>query len=186
MSTHHQMIKFPKRNFRSGSTSASVIGMAAVMAVFAGASAAQAAGPAPVKLGKAGFFTILSEAGIMDVSASAVTGNVGASPITGAADHLSCSEVTGHVLSVDAAGPAPCSRAKAAQLSVAVGAMNTAYADAAGRTPDVIGLGQGNIGGMTLAPGTYQWASSLMIPSNVTLLGSRKDVWMSPRPRKSS
>ena len=140
--------------------------------------AALAAGPKPVDLGRAKFFVILSEAGIADVAASAVTGNVGTSPITGAADHLSCSEVTGHVLSVDAAGPAPCSKAKAAPLGLAIGAMQTAYTDAASRTPDVSELGAGQIGGLTIPPGTYHWSSDVGITSNVTLMGHAKDVWI--------
>ncbi len=52
---------------------------------------------APVILGSAAGFVILSKSGITDVPASEITGNVGTSPITGAADHLSCAEVTGKV-----------------------------------------------------------------------------------------
>ena len=137
-----------------------------------------AAGPAPVKLGSAKYFVILTETGVADVAASAVTGNVGTSPITGAADLLSCAEVTGHVLSVDAAGPQPCSHAKAASLTRSIGAMETAYTDAAGRTPDVNELGGGNIGGLTITPGTYKWTTDVLIGSNVTLMGGRKDVWI--------
>jgi hypothetical protein len=142
------------------------------------AQTAAAAGPAPVSLGIAKYFVILSETGIADVSASAITGNVGTSPITGAADHLTCTEVTGHVLSVDAAGPAPCSKASASALTRSIGAMETAYTDAAGRTPDVNELGAGNIGGLTIAPGTYKWTSDVLIGSNVTLSGGPKDVWI--------
>ncbi|HAT32520.1 MAG TPA: hypothetical protein DCW29_17220 [Janthinobacterium sp.] len=40
---------------------------------------------APVALGKAGTFAILSKTGVTDVYASAINGDVGASPITGAA-----------------------------------------------------------------------------------------------------
>jgi hypothetical protein len=139
---------------------------------------ALAAGPAPVALGDAGFFVILSKAGIADVQASAVVGNIGVSPITGAADHLTCTEVTGHVFSVDAAGPAPCNVVKAAVLTRAIGAMKTAYNDAAGRTPDVTELGAGNIGGLTLKPGTYQWSSGLLIPTNLKLSGTARDTWI--------
>jgi hypothetical protein len=141
-------------------------------------SPALAAGPSPVKLGNAAFFTILSETGITDVYASAVTGNVGTSPITGAANHLSCNEVTGRIFSVDAAGPSPCSVAKASVLTKSVGAVTTAYNDAAGRTPDVTELGAGNIGGLTITPGTYSWSSNVLIPANITLLGKAKDVWI--------
>ena len=151
-----------------------LVGLVAISSGFA----AHAAGPAPGRLGNAKFFVIRSEAGIADVAASAVTGNMGTSPITGAADHLSCTEVTGRVMSVDAAGPAPCSVAKPAVLGRAIGAMQTAYTDAAGRTPDVNELGAGQIGGLTLPPGTYHWSSSVSISSNVTLKGRAKDVWI--------
>src|ERR1700731_3106326 len=80
-----------------------------------------------VRLEHAVKFAILSESGITDVSASAITGRVGTSPITGAADLLSCAEVTGEVFSVDADGPAPCSIMNPALLGIAVGSMETAY-----------------------------------------------------------
>ena len=61
---------------------------------------------APVQLGAAGTFAILTKSGITDVFESAINGDVGASPITGAAIGLTCGEVkTGKVYSVDAAGP---------------------------------------------------------------------------------
>jgi hypothetical protein len=112
--------------------------------------AAHAAGPAPVNLGAAARFAILSKSGITDVPTSAVTGRVGTSPITGAADHLSCAEVTGWIFSVDAAGPAP----------------------------NVTGLGAGNIGGLTIGPGVYKWGTGVLIPSDVTLQGSTTDTWI--------
>jgi hypothetical protein len=56
--------------------------------------------------------------------------------------------------------------------------MTTAYNDAASRTPDITELGAGNIGGMTLPPGTYSWSSSLLIPAHITLQGKAKDVWI--------
>lgn len=149
-------------------------GAAAFCAALIYASPALAAGPSPVKLGQAGFFVILSASGIQDVYASAVKGNVGVSPITGAANHLTCTEVTGRVFSVDAAGPAPCSKAKPALLLKAIGAMTTAYNDAASRTPDTVELGAGNIGGLTIAPGTYNWSSNVIIPSDVTLHGKAR------------
>ena len=56
--------------------------------------------------------------------------------------------------------------------------MGTAYADAASRTPGVTELGAGNIGGLTITPGTYSWSSSVLIPASVTLQGTSKDVWI--------
>jgi len=63
--------------------------------------------PQGVNLGVAGNFEILSESGITDVYKSTITGDVGSSPITGAAILVTCSEVTGTIFSVDAAGPLP-------------------------------------------------------------------------------
>src|ERR1017187_2984005 len=77
----------------------------------------------PVNLGKAGTFVILSKTGITDVPASAVKGDVGTSPITGAALLLKCTEVTGTVYTVDAAGPLPCRVTDATLLTAAIGDM---------------------------------------------------------------
>jgi Ice-binding-like len=132
----------------------------------------------PVNLGKAGTFVILTKTGITDVYASAVTGDVGVSPITGAALLLTCTEVTGTVYSADAAGPA-CKVTDATLLTGAVGDMQFAYTDAAGRTsPDFTELGAGEIGGKTLGPGLYKWATGVKITTDVTLSGGPTDVWI--------
>jgi hypothetical protein len=133
---------------------------------------------AMVDFGGAGYFVILSQSGITDVPASAVTGNVGTSPITGAADHLSCAEVTGKIYSVDNAGPPPCSIKAPNKLTNAVNDMHTAYTDAAGRQANVTELGAGNIGGLTLAPGVYSWSTDVTIPSDVALRGGSHSVWI--------
>lgn len=133
----------------------------------------------PVYLGVAGAFTLLSKSGITDVYPSAITGDVGSSPITGAAILLRCSEVKGVVYSVNAKGPLPCRVTNAQRLTTAVGNMQTAYNDAAGRIhPNFFNLGAGNIGGRTLRPGLYKWTSALLIPTNVTISGSSTDVWI--------
>lgn len=145
----------------------------------AGSAFAAGPGPSPVNLRSAGDFVILTKSGITDVPASAVTGDVGTSPITGAADLLKCTEVTGMVVSVDAAGPAPCSMKNPTRLTTAVLDMQTAYTDAAGRpNPDVTELGRGTIGGLTLAPGLYKWGTSVNIPTDLTLSGGSNDVWI--------
>ena len=132
-----------------------------------------------VNLGVAGNFEILSESGITDVYKSTITGDVGSSPITGAAILVTCSEVTGTIYSVDAAGPLPCVVTNASMLTTAVGDMVTAYNDAAGRiNPDFTELGAGDIGGKTLIPGLYNWTSSLIIPTDVTIAGGPNDVWI--------
>lgn len=134
---------------------------------------------AGVNLGLAGSFTILSKSGITDVFPSVITGDVGSSPITGAAILLSCTEVAGTIYSVNAAGPLPCRVTNASRLTTAVGNMQTAYTDAAGRSnPNFLNLGAGNIGGKTLKPGLYKFTTGVTIPTNVTISGSSSDVWI--------
>jgi hypothetical protein len=137
-------------------------------------------GQAPVVLGAAGSFAILSKSGITDVFASVINGDVGASPITGAAIGLTCGEVkTGTIYSVDAAGPLPCAVNNATLLRSAVGDMELAYTNAQGRTsPGFTELGAGEIGGLTLAPGLYKWGTGVLVSKDVTLSGGQNDVWI--------
>ncbi len=138
-----------------------------------------ALGMAPVDLGTAGKFAILSKSGITNVYPSVVTGNIGSSPITGAAILLTCTEVSGTIYSVDAAGPLPCRVTNASRLTTAVGDMELAYTDAAGRTgPDFLNLGAGTIGGLTLTPGLYKWTSNVLIPTDITISGNATDVFI--------
>ena len=145
------------------------------------ASAAQG----PVDLGTAGHFAILSKSGISTVPPSAVTGNLGVSPIDSSAitgfsltldssgQFSTSAQVTGQVFGPDYASPTP------VNLTTAVGDMQTAYTDAAGRTlPDHTELGSGDIGGLTLDAGLYKWSTDVTIPANVTLFGGPNDVWI--------
>jgi hypothetical protein len=134
--------------------------------------------PKAVNLGTAANFVILSKSGITDVYPSAITGNVGSSPITGAAILLRCTEVTGTIYTVNAAGPLPCRVISPLMLTTAVSNMQTAYIDAAGRAPNFLNLGAGNIGGKTLTRGVYKWTTGVIIPTNVTISGSATDVWI--------
>jgi hypothetical protein len=150
----------------------------AFMLVVSGSVSAQN-GPLPVNLGQAGNFVILTKTGITDVYASAVTGDVGTSPITGAALLLTCGEVAGRVYTVDAAGPLPCALTNPSGLTGAVGDMGFAYVDAAGRkSPDFTELGGGEIGGLTLSPGLYKWATNVKVTTDVTLSGGPTAVWI--------
>ena len=64
-------------------------------------------------------------------------------------------------------------------LTAAVGDMEFAYTDAAGRaSPDFTELGAGEIGGLTLAPGLYKWGTGVSITTDVTLSGGPNDVWI--------
>ena len=137
-------------------------------------------GLSPSVLGAAGNFAILTKAGITDVPTSAITGNIGTSPISGSAIGVTCAEVTGKIYSADAAGPS-CKLTDAALLTTAVGNMETAYTDAAGRAAGVgpfFNLGAGTVAGQTLVPGTYTWGSNVTITTDLTLNGGANDVWI--------
>lgn len=138
-----------------------------------------------VDLGNAGNFTILSKSGISTTGTTAIIGDIGVSPIAATAitgfglvlspsgTFASSSLVTGKVYAANYAVPTP------AYLTSAIGNMQTAYTDAAGRTkPNYINRGAGNIGGLTLKPGLYKWNTGVTIPSDVTLSGSSTDVWI--------
>lgn len=135
---------------------------------------------APVNLGTAGDYVVLSKTGITDVPPAHIVGNIAASPITGAAIHVTCAEVTGTISSVDAAGPAPCSLIVPVLLTTAISDMQTAYTDAAGRTlPDFTEFAAGNISGKTLVPGLYKWSTSVSSDATgFTLSGGPNAVWI--------
>jgi hypothetical protein len=141
-------------------------------------------GPSALNLRTAGGYVILAESDISTVPPSVVTGDVGLSPmaatfITGfslIADSTNVfstsAQVTGKIYAADYAVPTP------SNLTTAIGDMGQAFTDAAGRAPDVTELGVGSIGGMTLAPGVYQWGTGLLIPTDLTLNGGATAVWI--------
>jgi hypothetical protein len=138
----------------------------------------------PVNLGTASTYAILSMSGISTVPTSAITGDLGVSPATDTAItgfdlsesppdiFWSSAQVTGKIYASTNAVPTP------VNLTTAIGDMQTAFTDAAGRAPDVTELGAGNIGGLTLKPGVYKWGTDLLIPTDVTLSGGANDVWI--------
>ncbi len=140
-------------------------------------------GPAPVLLGAAQDYAILAKSAISNVPTSAITGNLGLSPaaasfitgfsLTREGAKWTSPQVIGGVFSADNDPPTP------VDLTTAVEDMMKAYADAAGRpTPDMIDLGAGTIGGLSLAPGLYKWTSSVTIPTDLTIAGAANDVWI--------
>jgi ice-binding like protein len=142
------------------------------------------AGPALVPLGTAGDFVILAKTAISNVPTSTITGDLGLSPnaasaltgfsvLTDTGPYWTSSEVVGSLFAADGDVPTP------SLLSDAVLDMEAAYTDAAGRlNPDFLDLETGDIGGQTLTPGLYRWASTVNIPSDVTLSGGANDVWI--------
>jgi hypothetical protein len=137
-----------------------------------------------VDLGTAKNYAILAQSGIATVPPSAVTGNLGVSPaaatfITGfslTSDSTNVfatsPQVTGKVYAADYTVPTP------SALTTAIADMQLAFTNAAGRAPGVTELGAGNIGGMKLAPGVYQWGTGVLIPTDITLTGTATDVWI--------
>jgi hypothetical protein len=144
-----------------------------------------ASGLSPSDLGSSGAYVILAKSGVSNTGGSAISGNIGVSPaaasyITGfdlvadASNEFSSSiYVNGNIYAANYSLPTP------SNLTTAVGSMETAYTNAAGRSdPDFNELASGDLGGLTLRPGLYKWSSSVTIPSNVTLSGSSTDVWI--------
>jgi len=134
-------------------------------------------GPAPVVLGAAGNFAILSVATLTDAGPSAVTGNVGLTNAAGSLIGLSCAEVNGTIYKRDTTGP-NCMQTNAALLSSGKTDGDAAFYDAMGRSPDYLELGGGNIGGQNLGPATYKWSTAVQIPSDLMLTGGPNDVWI--------
>jgi hypothetical protein len=149
-------------------------------------------GEAPVDLGSAGDYTILTKAGISTVPTSAITGDIAVSPIAATA-------ITGFSLSADAGGQfsgstqvvgkvyaASYGGAVATHLTTAVSAMETAYTNAAGRTAGVglkLNLGLGHLGGSgcgdvttPLTAGVYTFGSDVTIDADITFNGSDTDI----------
>jgi hypothetical protein len=149
-------------------------------------AAKTASGLAPVDLGTAANFVILSKAGISNVPTSAIVGDMGVSPIKATAitgfDLVMDStgtfsrspQVTGKIYASDYASPTP------AKLTTAVSDMEAAYTDAAARPANFTELYSGNLSGQTLVPGVYKWSNTVLIDSGstVTLAGGKNAVWI--------
>jgi hypothetical protein len=116
----------------------------------------------------AGTTATFSPAAPLEIDRSyTATITTGFAPIADATNVLSTSsQVIGKVHAADYAPPTPSS------MTTAVGDMELAFTDTAGRARDVTEFGSGNIGGMTLAPGVYKWGTGVLIPTDVTLSGS--------------
>jgi hypothetical protein len=95
---------------------------------------------------------------------SVINGNVGLSPATGAGIGLLCSQVTGTIYSVDAAGPLPCRVTNGPLMVSAKNDLTAAFIDAAGRTPTTTVPTE--LGGTTKIAGVYDSASTTFGISN--------------------
>jgi hypothetical protein len=137
-----------------------------------------------VDLGLAGDFVVLAKTGVSTVPPSVIVGDIGVSP-------AAASFITGFSLTADASGlfatsPQVTGMLYAADyavdtpslLTTAVADMELAYTDAAGRAADFTEVGAGDLSGMKLVPGVYEWGTGVLISSDVTLTGSATDVWI--------
>jgi hypothetical protein len=164
---------------------------AAKVWTFTASSSGVVAGTAPLDLGTAGNYAILSKAGVSTVPASLVTGNVGVSPVArvGLTGWSQTYDVTdtyatsdqvvapGKLYAADNAVPVP------ANLTTAIGDMEAAYAAGNALSPAGGGLvtacpGVGIMSGLTITAGVYTCANAVTIPTSITLSGSATDVWV--------
>jgi hypothetical protein len=155
-----------------------------------------------VDLGTAGDFVILAKTGISTVPTSAIKGNIGVSPISAGA-------MTGFSLIMDSSGffstssqvhdteqtayaegmafASDYAAATATALTAAVGFMETAYTNAAGR-PNAdaarINYGGGTLGGVfggetdKLTPGVYTFGTDVDIAGSIYFEGNATDVFI--------
>jgi hypothetical protein len=163
------------------------LGTILIIAFIVPAVAVSQSSPEPVNLRTSGDFVILSKTGITTTGTTQITGDIGVSPIdagaiTGfglimdASNTFSTSSlVTGKVYASDYTDPTP------TKMTTAIGDMETAYTDAAGRKlPDNTELYLGNLTGQTLKPGLYNWSTGVQVSSSgeVTISGTATDIWI--------
>jgi hypothetical protein len=131
---------------------------AAFIVVIMNAQTARAA-QATVDLGTAEPFAILAGTpNITDAgNTSVIDGDVGLSPASGAGIGLLCSQVSGVIYTVNAAGPA-CREENGPLLVTVKNDLTSAYNDVAGRTP--LTTVPTELGGTTLVEGVYDSAST--------------------------
>jgi hypothetical protein len=129
-----------------------------------------------VNLGAAGDYVILTKTGISTVPDSSITGDIAVSPIAATAitgfglvmdsggEFSKASQIAGKAFAATYASPIP------THLTTAVGDMETAYTDAAGR-PNTdatrTNLGAGAIGGETLTPGVYTFGVDVSFSADI-------------------
>jgi hypothetical protein len=142
--------------------------------------------PAPVNLGTAGSFAILAKTGISVTGTTHITGDIGVSPaaatyITGfglimdpSGTFSTSTLITGNVYAADYTDPTP------TKMTTAIGDMETAYTDAAGRpSPNYTELYTGDLTGQNLTPGLYMWSTGVQVAAGgVTITGTASDVWI--------
>jgi hypothetical protein len=168
-----------------------------VLAAACNAVSTTAAEPT-VDLGFAEDYVILTKTGISTVPNSVITGDIAVSPIAATAMtgfslsadstnvfSTSTPQLTGQAFAANYANPTP------AKLTTAVGAMETAYTDAAGRLNADgarINLGNGILGGLdddgviennSLTPGVYTFnTGDVTIAGDISFIGNADDIFI--------
>ncbi len=161
------------------------LGIVPLIALIMPATAVSQTSPAPVNLGTSGDFVILAKTGISNTGATSIVGDIGVSPnnatsITGfgliadiSGEFATSSLVTGKVYAANYTPPTP------AKMTTAVGDMQAAYTDAAGRAPNFTELYTGNLTGQTLTTGVYKWGTGVLVSAGgFTISGSSTDVFI--------
>jgi len=145
---------------------------------------AASVGPAPINLGSCDHFTILANTTItVPAGAGPIHGDVGLSPGVGSSLEVPSVQVIGTVYTVDGtyAYPGPNAVIAPALLTTAHIDLTAAYGAASpAQLPGGIDVGNGELGGRTLAPGVYQSApgSYDITLVDLTLEGGPDDVWV--------
>ena len=163
-----------------------VVPMIVVLGFNAIGPAAAYTSPPTVDLGTSINYVILAESAITATAGTYVTGDIGISPaaasdmagfgpILDASGQFSTSSiVSGSIYASDYASPTP------ADLITAVSNMMAAYNDSANRlSPNEIDKGAGDIAGLTIDPGLYNWTTGVQVSTgSVTFSGTASDIWI--------
>lgn len=151
--------------------------------------AACTAGDACVPLGTAGNYVILAMSGVTNVPTSAITGHIGLASSEGSMTGFSqtldpsgafstSAQVTGKLYAFDYAEPTP-TELTTATATDAAAAFNSAD-NKVNSGPGFVNVGAGNLTGLTLPAGVYEWSGGVSVDaaSTVTLDGTATDVWV--------
>jgi formylmethanofuran dehydrogenase subunit C len=179
------MKKFTQKLKRTSINLSCFLGTILMIALMMPATVVAQSSPNPVDLGTSGNFVVLAKTGISTTGTTSIVGDIGVSPnaatsITGfsliadaSGEFSTSSLITGKVYAADYAPPTP------TNMTTAVSDMETAYTDAAGRTPDLTELYTGDLTGQTLTTGVYKWGTGVLVSAGgVTISGSSTDVWI--------
>lgn len=146
-----------------------VIALLVIVLAVAGTSIAEPLGePEKVNLGTTESFAVLAGTTVTNTGETVITGDVGLSPGAGTAiTGFPPGTVNGTIYTVDDTGPAG-SVEDPGLLTQAKADLQTAYDDAAGRTP-TDDVNYAELAGLTLTPGVYNATSTMQLAENGTL-----------------